>query len=105
MVYGDAQRFWGVFSSILVYQWGGFEIVPGILMTPYFCDGMTMGCFADENDNKCISVKLVKRWAGFVIQVRYSDQGFCFCFFFAVHRYRDGQHSEVYFEHPRANIF
>ena len=45
MVYGDAQRFWGAFSSILVYQWGGFEIVPGILMTPYFCDGMTMGCF------------------------------------------------------------
>ena len=36
---------------ILVYQWGGFEIVPGILITPYFCDGMTMGCFADENDN------------------------------------------------------
>ena len=51
MVHGDAQRFWGAFSSILVYQWGCFEIVPGILMTPYFCDGMTMGCFADENDN------------------------------------------------------
>ena len=29
----------------------GFEIVPGILMTTYFCDGMTMGCFADENEN------------------------------------------------------
>ena len=42
----------GAFSSILVYRWGGFEIVPGTLMTPYFCDGMTMGCFADENDNK-----------------------------------------------------
>ena len=23
----------------------------GILMTPYFFDGMTMGCFTDENDN------------------------------------------------------
>ena len=22
-----------------------------MLMTPYFCDGMTMGCFPDENDN------------------------------------------------------
>ena len=33
---------------------------------------------------------------------------FVFCFFvfvFAVHRYRDDQHSEVYFEHPRTNIF
>ena len=33
------------------YTNDGFEIVPGILMTPYFCDGMTMGYFADENDN------------------------------------------------------
>ena len=30
---------------------GWFWIVPGILMTPYFCDGITMGCFADENNN------------------------------------------------------
>ena len=46
-----------------------------------------------------------------VIQVRYySDRVFFFFFFFfffavGLHRYRDGQHSEVYFEHPRTNIF
>ena len=55
-----------------------------------------------------------------VIQVKYSDRVFfvclfvcfCFCFvlfcfvlFFAVYRYRDGQHSKVYFEHPRTIIF
>ena len=27
------------------YTNGVLEIVPGILMTPYFCDGMEMGCF------------------------------------------------------------
>ena len=29
-------------------------------MTPYFCDGMTMGCFAEENSKwVIISVKMV----------------------------------------------
>ena len=45
---GDAQRFWGAFSSILVYQWGGFEIVPGIPLFLWWYDD---GYFADENDN------------------------------------------------------
>ena len=39
------------FHQFWYSKWGGFEIVPGILMTPYLCDGMTMGCFADENDD------------------------------------------------------
>ena len=45
------------------------------------------------------------RYSDQIYQVRYSDQVFFFFFFFLQYTGRDGQHSEVFFEHPCTNIF